>query len=73
MSSVDLHGQYSYQALLPEAIAIVVAPRYQPKYLLPLFACAQERERNLTFVCGAALESLHWQSLEWRWLDKYVL
>jgi hypothetical protein len=31
MSSVDLHGQYSYQALLPEAIAIVVAPRFHPR------------------------------------------
>uniref|UniRef100_A0A2N9ILJ2 AMSH-like ubiquitin thioesterase 2 n=1 Tax=Fagus sylvatica TaxID=28930 RepID=A0A2N9ILJ2_FAGSY len=26
MSSVDLHTQYSYQAMLPEAFAIVMAP-----------------------------------------------
>ncbi|MCH92845.1 STAM-binding protein, partial [Trifolium medium] len=26
MSSVDLHTQYSYQAMIPEAFAIVLAP-----------------------------------------------
>nr|GFB88628.1 AMSH-like ubiquitin thioesterase 2 isoform X1 [Tanacetum cinerariifolium] len=26
MSSVDLHTQYSYQVMLPEAVAIVMAP-----------------------------------------------
>ncbi|VVC41476.1 JAB1/MPN/MOV34 metalloenzyme domain,USP8 dimerisation domain [Cinara cedri] len=28
MSSVDLHTQYSYQLMMPEAIAIVCAPKY---------------------------------------------
>ncbi|EDV22501.1 uncharacterized protein TRIADDRAFT_38075 [Trichoplax adhaerens] len=28
LSSVDLHTQYSYQIMMPEAIAIVCAPRY---------------------------------------------
>ena len=32
LSSVDLHAQLSYQMLLPEACAIVVAPKFQPKY-----------------------------------------
>ncbi|RWV97612.1 hypothetical protein GW17_00039589 [Ensete ventricosum] len=27
MSSIDLHTQYAYQILLPEAIAIVMAPK----------------------------------------------
>lgn len=29
LSSVDMHNQYGYQAMLPEAIAIVCAPKYQ--------------------------------------------
>ena len=33
MSSVDLHTQYPYQLLLAEAIAIVVAPTQNPKYI----------------------------------------
>lgn len=28
LSSVDMHNQYGYQAMLPEAIAIVCAPKY---------------------------------------------
>lgn len=28
LSSVDLHTQLSYQLMLPEAIAIVIAPKY---------------------------------------------
>lgn len=28
MSSVDLHTQYSYQLMMPEALAIVCAPKY---------------------------------------------
>ncbi|RUS25191.1 hypothetical protein BC938DRAFT_472505, partial [Jimgerdemannia flammicorona] len=37
MSSVDLHTHCSYQLMLPEAIAIVCAPKHDPKYvLLPL-------------------------------------
>lgn len=28
MSSVDLHTHYSYQLMMPEAIAIVCAPKY---------------------------------------------
>jgi STAM-binding protein len=35
LSSVDLHTQASYQGLFPEAIAIVVAPRDQPKFVFP--------------------------------------
>ncbi|MQM12425.1 hypothetical protein Taro_045343 [Colocasia esculenta] len=27
MSSIDLHTQYSYQVMLPEAVAIVMAPK----------------------------------------------
>ena len=30
MSSVDLHSHFSYQMMLPEAIAIVVAPSKSP-------------------------------------------
>lgn len=33
LSSVDLHTQFSYQALLKEAIAVVIAPRDNPKYV----------------------------------------
>ncbi|GJX25642.1 AMSH-like ubiquitin thioesterase 2 isoform X1 [Tanacetum coccineum] len=32
MSSVDLHTQYSYQVMVPEAVAIVMAPRDTSKY-----------------------------------------
>eukprot|EP00252_Welwitschia_mirabilis_P007450 TRINITY_DN1881_c0_g1_i3.p1 TRINITY_DN1881_c0_g1~~TRINITY_DN1881_c0_g1_i3.p1 ORF type:complete len:139 (-),score=22.20 TRINITY_DN1881_c0_g1_i3:20-436(-) len=32
MSSVDLHTQYSYQVMLPEAIAIVMAPTDSARY-----------------------------------------
>jgi len=32
MSSMDLHTQAGFQRSLPEAIAIVCAPRHQPKY-----------------------------------------
>ena len=49
MSSVDLHGQYSYQALLPEAIAIVVAPRYQPKYFTATL-CLPTRARAQSYI-----------------------
>lgn len=28
MSSVDLHTHYSYQLMMPEAIAVVCAPKY---------------------------------------------
>jgi len=30
LSSVDLHTQFSYQVMLPEAIAIVCSPKFQP-------------------------------------------
>eukprot|EP01105_Mastigella_eilhardi_P006231 TRINITY_DN1783_c0_g1_i10.p1 TRINITY_DN1783_c0_g1~~TRINITY_DN1783_c0_g1_i10.p1 ORF type:complete len:593 (+),score=141.28 TRINITY_DN1783_c0_g1_i10:1507-3285(+) len=30
MSSVDLHTQFPYQQLLPEAVAIVIAPKFSP-------------------------------------------
>ncbi|KAJ2377101.1 hypothetical protein GGI05_006914, partial [Coemansia sp. RSA 2603] len=32
MSSLDLHTQCSYQLMLPEAIAIVCAPRHDPRF-----------------------------------------
>lgn len=32
LSSVDIHTHFSYQCLLKEAIAIVVAPRFSPPY-----------------------------------------
>ncbi|KAJ2611743.1 hypothetical protein H4S08_003014 [Coemansia sp. RSA 1365] len=32
MSSLDLHTQCSYQIMLPEAIAIVCSPSYQPRF-----------------------------------------
>ncbi|GKB65780.1 AMSH-like ubiquitin thioesterase 2 isoform X1 [Tanacetum coccineum] len=32
MSSVDLHTQYSYQVMVPEAVAIVMAPTDTSKY-----------------------------------------
>ncbi|KAJ1971541.1 hypothetical protein H4R35_005201 [Dimargaris xerosporica] len=32
MSSLDLHTHFSYQQMLPEAIAIVCAPQYDPSY-----------------------------------------
>lgn len=61
MSSVDLHTHFPYQALLPEAIAVVVAPKFDPNFgifgLLPdglgcLTACDKKGfhehpERNL--------------------------
>jgi proteasome lid subunit RPN8/RPN11 len=32
LSSVDVHTQYGFQALLDEAVAIVFAPRYEPNW-----------------------------------------
>jgi proteasome lid subunit RPN8/RPN11 len=32
LSSVDVHTQYGFQALLDEAIAVVLAPRYEPNW-----------------------------------------
>ena len=32
LSSIDLHTQLSYQLMLKEAIAIVVAPQYNPNF-----------------------------------------
>lgn len=32
LSSVDMHTHSSYQSLLKEAIAIVVAPRFSPPF-----------------------------------------
>ncbi|KAF7722711.1 hypothetical protein EC973_002837 [Apophysomyces ossiformis] len=32
LSSVDLHTQYAYQVMLPEAVAIVCAPRHPDKF-----------------------------------------
>ena len=32
LSSVDIHTQYGFQALLDEAIAVVLAPRYEPNW-----------------------------------------
>ncbi|RKP38101.1 hypothetical protein BJ085DRAFT_42230 [Dimargaris cristalligena] len=32
MSSLDVHTHYSYQQMLPEAIAIVCAPQHEPSY-----------------------------------------
>lgn len=35
MSSVDLHTHYSYQSMMREAIAIVIAPLRSPKCVYP--------------------------------------
>ncbi|ORX68822.1 Mov34-domain-containing protein [Linderina pennispora] len=32
MSSLDLHTHFSYQQFMPEAIAIVCSPKYDPRY-----------------------------------------
>ena len=46
MSSRDLHTQASYQVMLPESIAIVCAPKFEPSYVIshPTIpsACANE-------------------------------
>lgn len=36
MSSRDLHTQAGYQVMMPESIAIVCAPRFEPSYALPV-------------------------------------
>ena len=36
MSSRDLHTQAGYQVMMPESIAIVCAPRFEPSYAPPL-------------------------------------
>lgn len=40
LSSVDMHNQYGYQAMLPEAIAIVCAPKYNET---GIFTLTQDR------------------------------
>lgn len=37
LSSVDLHTHFSYQKLLKEAIAIVIAPKDNPKYVISFY------------------------------------
>lgn len=37
MSSRDLHTQAGYQVMMPESIAIVCAPRFEPSYVPPLW------------------------------------
>jgi STAM-binding protein len=39
MSSVDLHTHFSYQIMLPEAVAIVCAPRFTPRQVILYTAC----------------------------------
>jgi STAM-binding protein len=34
LSSVDMHNQYGYQAMLPEALAIVCSPKFKTGDLL---------------------------------------
>ena len=40
MSSVDLHNHCGYQLMLPESVAIVCAPRYEPSLVLHLLVYA---------------------------------
>jgi len=40
LSSMDLHAHLSYQLLMKEAIAVVVAPRFQPKYAFHSAFCS---------------------------------
>lgn len=37
MSSVDLHTHSGYQSMLPEAFAVVCAPKSKPKYAYPSY------------------------------------
>ena len=46
LSSVDLHTHYTYQLMLPEAIAIVLAPRFQPNQ--GVFHCTLPGMKALT-------------------------
>jgi STAM-binding protein len=39
MSSRDLHTQAGYQVMMPESIAIVCAPRYEPSYVFSFSTC----------------------------------
>lgn len=47
MSSRDLHTQAGYQVMMPESIAIVCAPRFEPSYV-PLSPVSKDEERSLT-------------------------
>jgi hypothetical protein len=37
LSSIDMHTQASYQSLLAESVAVVIAPKFTPKYVV--FVC----------------------------------
>ncbi len=52
MSSVDLHTHVSYQLLLAEAIAIVIAPTQTPKYPLRILP-SDGPPRRRTLACRA--------------------
>ncbi|KAI8853085.1 hypothetical protein BC829DRAFT_383730 [Chytridium lagenaria] len=53
MSSVDLHTHCSYQMMLPEAIAIVLAPRSTPN--IGIFRLTDPMGVNLIANCDGGL------------------
>ena len=72
LSSVDIHTQLSYQLMLPEAVAVVMAPQRRPDYgvfslsrsgLVTIRNCQQVRHA-FTFCCfrSFTISSLAWLS-----------
>jgi proteasome lid subunit RPN8/RPN11 len=55
LSSVDLHTQCSYQSLFPEAIAVVIAPKFNPN-----FNIFNLTDRGLGFVQRCPRSGFHY-------------
>lgn len=54
LSSVDLHTQFSYQVMLPEAIAIVIAPKYNETGFFSLTP-----DHGLDFIANCTQTGFH--------------
>ena len=57
MSSVDLHTQFPFQALMAEAIAIVVAPTRSPNY--GVFRLTDPPTGGMTIIGNCRLDGFH--------------
>ena len=54
LSSVDLHTQLSYQLMLPEAIAIVISPKYNETGIFSLTP-----DHGLNFIANCREQGFH--------------
>jgi hypothetical protein len=70
LSSVDLHTHFSYQLMLNEAIAIVLAPKHQPNS--GVFHCTLAGMKTLT-VRGCTQRSTHPPRMQLRSAASHLL